>query len=100
MSAEKTTTFELNGSTSAEETHNSASSEKLIERIEIEGTPFTATKHTSDQVGEIWFLTWGPYMISPPAENLKECYDMLENNFWGIVASYVLAVMRAMKEKI
>lgn len=93
MSEKNTELSSLNGHTSSEDQNNSASSE-LIERIPMEGTPFTAIRKE-----DIWFLSWGNYRLSEERGSLKEIEVFLNTNMWDIIAVYTISVMAEMKRQ-
>lgn len=58
----------------------------LVERKEIEGTPFTAVKLSDEN----WILTCGKYRLSEePHKSLEETKKFLDGNFWKILLMIV-----------
>lgn len=61
----------------AKETNKQNSNYELIERIEIEDTPFTAIRNDKE-----WFLTMGKYRLTEPLQSLKEVKENAEKSDW------------------
>lgn len=71
----------LQSQTNVEETHKENSSKELIERIRIDGTPFTATKY-----GEEWHLMMGRYRLNKePIKTYADIIEYMEIEKWNIV---------------
>lgn len=69
-------------------TLNSQSGEKLIERIQIPLSPFTAIKHEND-----WFLTMGRFKINDKTyESYEEVVESLKSNQWEIILTLCMIV--------
>lgn len=74
-----------NGVTNVEETDKSNSGE-LIERKNIEGTPFTAIKRDGQ---DGWFLTMGQYRVTGGLEKLEDLeYKALQPD-WELITVVV-----------
>lgn len=78
---------QLNTQESAENQYNSNSGDKLIERKEIIGTPFTAIN-----TGEGWFLTLGKYRLTAVEKELHELEEMVISKEWPFLMD-VIGVM-------
>jgi len=72
---------------------------KLVEVIEIPGTPFNAVKKD-----ELWFVAWKNYKLCPDQDTYKACLEELETNMWKVVGSYTVAILqeyeRSMRNEI
>lgn len=62
---------------------------KLVEVMEIPGTPFNAVKKE-----EKWFVAFGPYKITPEQDTYKACLELLENDMWRVIGSYTIAILQ------
>ena len=99
MKGETNTMSELNGHTSAQETHNYNYSDQTkedmkksvqeMEREDIPGTPFQAIKKDG-----LWFMTWGQYLLTKPSETKEELLELLESDTWNIIGVFVISVMK------
>lgn len=80
----------LPGTTSTEnQTNSNSNSNKLIERVEIDRTPFTAIKQN-----EKWFLTWGFYVLTEKYDTLKEIKELLRTDMYNIIGPFLLALLQ------
>lgn len=73
-----------------QEKNNSQSNgnKKLIERIQIPLTPFTAIKHEND-----WFLTMGKFKINDKIyQSYEEVVESLKSNQWEIILTLCMIV--------
>lgn len=68
--------------------------EQLVERIPMEGTPFTINRS-----GEVWRLCWGLYAISPEMKTEKAVRKYLRDNLWQVVASLAISINDAFQRK-
>ncbi|AXH75316.1 MAG: hypothetical protein [Microviridae sp.] len=77
----------LISSMSAEEqdTHKQTSSEELISRNEIEGTPFTTIGNNDHG----YFLSHGILRLSPTFNNPADVTIYLNDNYWGVIISLI-----------
>lgn len=58
-----------------------STSNQLVEKIEIENTPFTAVR-----IDDKWFLTMGKYRLTPPLPNKKEALAAgVDESWWRIM---------------
>lgn len=80
--------------TNVQEQENSNESGDLIQRIPIEGTPFTAIKleHTK------WFLAIGKNRITEPNYEYEELLRMIDNKNWELIVNTVLVIVENMTE--
>lgn len=83
-----------NGLTSTEDTNNSNSSNEIIKREQIDGSPFAAIK----QDGK-WFLTWGEYVLSEKFETLQELKESLEREKWNTIGTFVIAIINSYERR-
>lgn len=72
----------------AENQMDNGDSTLLIERVEIENTPFTAVKK-----GDEWFVCWGEYGISGPHKDEESCREALDVEPYKIMTVMIVAVM-------
>lgn len=83
----KNTTFE-NSSTIVNQqettTDNKLNSSKLIEREQLEGTPFTLIK----QEGK-YFITIGNYQLTPQSDTEEEAINYIQFNQWNIITALI-----------
>lgn len=64
-------------------------SEKLVERVEIENSPFVAVKVSN----ETWILTLGKYKISNKSyKSLEECKQPVINKEWELLFTVIAIV--------
>lgn len=85
---------QLNLQLNAEETHKQDSS-KILERIEIEGTPFVIVK----QDGET-FLTLGTYKIKNETQDEKELKRLIHDKDWKTILDVIsIAIDIRLKNK-
>lgn len=80
-------TFEKSQTTANQQettTDNKPNSSKLIEREQIEGTPFTLIKQD-----EKYFLTLGNYMVTPKCNTQTEAFEYIGENQWNIVTTLI-----------
>lgn len=75
-----------NGVMSVEGTDNKSSGEQLIERVNIEGTPFTAIKRECE---EGWFLTMGRYKVSDNYGTLEGLESSVGSVDWEILTNVI-----------
>lgn len=59
---------------------NQNNKDYLIERIEIEKTPFTVIIKDKEK-----FITFGRYRISPNLEPIEEALDWLNDHMWEVI---------------
>lgn len=77
----------------AENTSKQNSNSELVEKIEIEDTPFTAIR-----IEDVWFLTMGKYRLSEPMQTKKEVLeDAQRADWWRIMA--IINIMIKENEK-
>lgn len=61
---------------------------QLVERRQIENTPFTAIKNEND-----WFLTCGKYRMSTKRfDSYEETTEWIEQNQWELMATFTSIV--------
>lgn len=70
---------------------------RLIEILDIPGTPFKAIK---DENQNAWFIVWGPYKISRNQDTYNECLKHLETNLWDVIGTYTIAIMQEYEKNI
>lgn len=85
----------LNGNTSVEETHKENSGNNLIERVEMEGTPFVAIK--MEEGG--WFLTMGNHRLTEEVSELHILEEMVSIKSWNLLMN-VMTVFYKELDKI
>lgn len=78
----------------AKNTNNINYSEKLIERVEIEETPFTAIKNNEE-----WFLTMGKYRLTQGMQTLEEVKDNATNTDWFRIMQIIGIMIEEYNEK-
>lgn len=84
------------------ETHGSAngtdkqdSSRQLVEKIEIENTPFTAIR-----VDEKWFITMGKYRLTEPIDNKEEALAAgIDESWWRIMSVIKAMILQHEEDK-
>lgn len=70
-------------------------STKLVEVVDIPGTPFNAIKKD-----ERWFVVFGQYKITPEQDTYKACLEILENDQWRVMGSYFIAILQEYEKSI
>lgn len=71
-------------------------SKQLVERINLEGTPFTAVKLEND-----FFLTIGKYRISTKSfQKVEELTEWIELNKWEVMATFASIVAEETTKEI
>lgn len=84
----------LNTQLNAKETHKENYGNKIIERIPVENTPFTAL-YVQEQG---WFLALGIHRVTELCETKEQAVDMLRIKMWDIVGALAL-ILIDFKEK-
>lgn len=64
-----------------EEQSREGSSEEIIQRETVEGTPFQVINLNN----EGWFLALGKYRMTEPQENKQELIDRVKNKDWNVI---------------
>lgn len=75
----------------AKKTNNSNS---LIERVEIDGTPFTAIRNEEE-----WFLTMGKYRLTQAMKTLEEVKNDATNTDWFRIMQIIGIMIEEYNEK-
>lgn len=74
--------------TNAEETHNSQSSDQLIEREQIEGSPLWIVK-----IQNTYNLIMGQYKLNEtPFESKKQILDYVKKEMWNIITRIIVII--------
>jgi len=88
MQEEIETKSSMNGTTSAEKDDgNNLKSTSLIEREDIEGTPFQMVKQDGN-----YFLTFGHYRLTTPTASKEFQRQLLEKKDWDLIATFIYAI--------
>ncbi len=80
----------LNGQTSIKKTHKE---ECLIERKEIEGTPFTMIRQEIVENKPEWFIVMGNHRLTEPTTSEETQLEKLVNDYWKIVVNVIAIVI-------
>lgn len=72
------------------------SSEELLEREAIEGTPFYIVGN--HDIG--YFLTLGKHRLTEPDKDILSVYSKLKNNMWDIILKLVITSHQLVAEEI
>lgn len=83
----KTTIFENSSTTVNQQettTENKQSSSKLIEREQIEGTPFNLIKQDKK-----YFITIGNYQLTQQYNTEQEAIEDIQFNQWNIIVTLI-----------
>lgn len=67
---------------------NSSKEEKLIERINLDNTPFTMVKENGK-----WFGLMGDYKMTEDLEKMEDVKKLLEKPNWNIIVGLVTAIV-------
>lgn len=65
-------------------TEHNTNSSKLIEREQLEGTPFNLIKQE-----EKYFITIGNYQLTPQYDTEQEAIDDIQFNQWNIIVTLI-----------
>lgn len=65
-------------------TENKQNSSKLIEREQLEGTPFTLIKNEEE-----YFIAIGQYKLTQSHQTASEAIEEIENNQWNIITTLI-----------
>lgn len=72
---------------------NENDDKQLLERINLEDTPFTAIKF-----GNLWYLTMGKYRLTDGTPNKQECLDEVNNTTWNRLLQIMQIMIEADKD--
>lgn len=62
--------------------------EQLIQRVNIENTPFEFVNK-----GEGWFIGMSPFILTPTFEQKEEALQFLERNKWNIIINIMASLI-------
>jgi len=83
----------LNTQNNTDDNHNKKS-DSLIERKQIEGTPFTMIKQENR-----YFLVMGDHRLTEPNPSEEETLNLLEKEYWRLLITIIAIVIEKIKEK-
>lgn len=96
-SINKKTEEQLNTSNNANETHGNNSN--LFERKQVDGTPFTIIKQTTDNDKEIYFLVMGDHRLTEPTETEQQTLEKIITEHWKILTNVIAIITEKMLDQ-
>lgn len=81
-------------STNAEENQDKQTSGELMERQQIEGTPFWIMGNKTDG----YYMVMGHYRITNVMNTMEEVTEYLNTNKWDVILSMIISVNHTDKE--
>lgn len=76
----------------SEEVNNSELS-SLVEREQIEGTPFQMVKLEVEGYGTNYHIGWGEYALTHGKQTKEEALSLLETDKWNIMGVYAVSII-------
>lgn len=76
-----------NNLNSAEENHNSNSSKTIIEREQVNGSPFWLIR-----IDRGWFLAMGEQRLTEVMETKNEIYLWMDSNRWQLIFNMIATI--------
>lgn len=71
--------------TNAQDERHYSKNYSLIEKEDIEGTPFTVNGIGEKKEKKQWCITMGQVLISPMMETKEECLQVIAGKHWNLI---------------